>query len=496
MVTDTMPQHFERLLNRSGRLRITLLVLANSAGCLLMLSPVLALTAASGGAIYTYNHIQGPLDWFVFECLIAVSVFSAYLTWQLLQVRPEQPQGVMLDPEQSPEIFEMLKRRSSHFRINRIEHINLSTETELKLESIPTWAVPVWHRHTLCIGAPLLFFLGHGQFRLGLAGAVAVAANQRTSLQGSLNQAASDWPLIISALEKNNSLLSRLLLKPATWLTANIAHLSTQLCTDQRQQQVQWVLENSDEQSTTDFLSNRLVATAFMDQQYWPMIFKAADRCPTPVVKAFTHLPLLLDKTLNRKQAERWLMEAQTFGKQQETGVRDMLAELRIDHLTWPGLPAENAFDSLFRNMKILKQLDAYWQNMIEPEWRHAHERYKNDERRFDQLKTRALEQGLRGNSALKFIKLAPQFLANESASDIYEEIYANNTDDAKVCFACGLALLRNNRSDAGIAAFQTAESLDPTLANRARTLITKHRNAWVEEDPAFQQTRAVGATA
>jgi hypothetical protein len=461
-----------------------------------MLSPVLALTAATGGALYTYNHIQGPLDWFVFECLMAVSIFSAYLTRQLLKVRPEQPQGVMLDPEKSPEIFKMLERRSSHFRINRIKHINLSTETELKLDSTPIWGMPVWHNHTLCIGAPLLFFLSRDQFRLGLAGAVAVAAKQRTCLQGWLAQSANDWPLIIRALEKDNSLLSRLMLKPATWLTTNIERLSTNLCSDRRQQQVQWVLKNSDEQSTTDFLSSQLVATAFMDQQYWPMIFKAADRSPTPVVKAFNHLPLLLDKTLNRKQAERWLMEAQTFGKQQKTGVRDMLAELRIDQLAWPGLPSDNAFDSLFSNSKVLKQLDAYWQSTIEPEWRAAHERYKNDEHRFNQLKTRALEQGLRGKSALKFIKLAPQFMDSEPASDVYQEIYNNNTDDAKVCFACGLALLRNNSSNAGIAALQRAESLDPTLAKRARTLISKHRNAWVDEDPAFSQTRTVGATA
>ena len=496
MVSETMPQRFERLLNRSGRLRVTLLVLANSAGCALMLSPVLALVATTGGAVYVYNHIQGPLDWFMFECLMAASIFSAYLTWQLTKVRPEQLQGVMLKPEQAPELFKMLERRSSHFRLNHVEHINLSTETELKLDSKPTWVVPAWHRHTLCIGASLLFFLSQGQFRLGLAGAVAVAANQRKSLQGWLAQAANDWPLIIRALENNRSLLSRLLMKPATWLTTHIDDLSAKLCSDPWQQQVQWVLENSDEQSTTDLLSNQLVATAFMEQQYWPMIFKAADRSPTPVVKAFSHLPLLLDKTLNRKQAERWLMEAQTFSKRQDTRVRDMLAELRIDHLTWPGLPPENAFDSLFENAKTLKQLDVHWQSTIEPEWRQAHERYKNDERRFNQLKTRALEQGLRGDSALKFIRLAPQFMDNESASDVYQEIFSNNTNDPKVCFACGLALLRNNSSNAGIAALQRAESLDPTLAKRARALITEHRNAWVDEESSFQQPRAVSTTA
>ena len=68
MITDTVYQQFERLLNRSERVRTTALVLANSAGCLLMLSPALSLVAAAGSAVYIYNHIQGPLDWFIFEC--------------------------------------------------------------------------------------------------------------------------------------------------------------------------------------------------------------------------------------------------------------------------------------------------------------------------------------------------------------------------------------------------------------------------------------------
>jgi hypothetical protein len=496
MTTDKIYQQFEYLLNRSEWLRKTVLVLANSAGCLLMLSPALSLLAATSSAIYIYSRIQGPLDWFMFECMLGVTAFSAYLTWQLLNIRPEQPEGVRLKPEQAPEIFKMLERRSNHFRIKPVTHINLSTGTELKIVGTPVGAVPIYHRHTLCAGTPLLFFLGKGQFRLGLAGAVAVAATKKTCLSGWLVQAANDWPLIISALKRNDSLLSRLLLKPVDWLATHIEHLSIRLRADWRQQQSRWVLDNSDEQSTADYLANHLVAAAFLEKQYWPMIFKAADRCPTPVVKAFSHLPLLLRKTLNKKHAERWLLEAQAFGKQQQTGVRDLLAELRIDQLAWPGLPAESAFDTLFGNKEILKQLDTYWQNTIETQWRDAHARYKNDEFRFNQLKIRAREQGLRGASALKFVKLAPQFVDQQGAIAIYKEMYNNNFDDAKVCFACGLALLRSSSVNDGIRALQRAATLDPALAKRAHALVSEHGNTWVDEEPAHQHITMEHATA
>jgi hypothetical protein len=491
-----MQKQFKRLLNRSEQIRTTTLVLANSAGCLLMLAPGLMLVSASAGAIYTYQHIQGPLDWFIFECLLGVVAFSAYLTWNLSKIHPEQPEGIELNPEQSPELFRMLDRRCRHFRIKPVTRVNLVTGTECRIVATPHMAAPVYHRYTLCVGSPALFFLSKGQFRLGLAGAVAVAAQRKASLSGWLDQAASDWPLIIHALQNSDTLLSRLLLEPVSWLAKHIEELSAQTRADLQQQQSRWVLDNSDEQTTTDYLANNLVAAAFLDKQYWPMIFKAAERCPTPVVKAFSHLPLLLGKTLNKQHAERWLIEAQTFGQQHKTGVRDLLAELRLDHLTWQGLPAESAFNSLFSNRDVLKQLDQYWQNSIEPEWRKAHANYKNQETRFNHLKSRAEAQGLRGESALNFIKLVPRFVENQAATALYKDVFNSNNDDAKVCFACGLALLRANAGTAGTNALQRAANLDPVLEKRARALINEHRNAWVEETPSHQHPTLSQATA
>lgn len=496
MSIDTLNhQQFMRLLNRSEHLRTTTLLLVNTAGCLLMLSPVLALTLSTGSALYLYNHIQGPLDWFLFEFTLTIAAFSAYLSWQLLNIHPQQPKGIDLQPHHSQAIFNMLERRTSHFNIKTEQQINISTDVELRIVGTPTWPLPLFHKYTLCAGMPLLFFISRGQFRLGLAGAVAAAAHRSTCLSGWLDQAAEDWPHIVSALQASDTLLARTVLKPVQWLALQVEQLSVQLRADWRQQQSRWILDNSDEHNIADYLANQLVATDFLDKQYWPMIFKAAERCPAPVVKAFSHLPLLLDKILHKEHAERWLLQAQTAGNNQQVGVRDLLAALRIDHLAWKGLPAENAFDALFDNNEILKQLDSYWQNLIEPEWRLAHTQYKNDESRFDQLQKRALEQGLRGESALKLIKLAPRFVDEADALSIYQGIYNYNTDDAKVCFSSGLALLSAGETNTGIMALQRAATLEPTLAKRAHILINEHRQAWVHSDPVYTHTTLVTAT-
>jgi hypothetical protein len=65
----------------------------------------------------------------------------------------------------------------------------------------------------------------------------------------------------------------------------------------------------------------------------------------------------------------------------------------------------------------------------------------------------------------------------------IYRSTYASNPNDAKVCFACGLAMLRATTGAEGADALELAKTLDPSLAKRANALLEEFRRAWMDED-------------
>lgn len=473
-------QRLQRLSVRSTALAKAALLLVHTAGCLLMASPPLLLVASIGGALYMSNKLQGPLDWFLIELLCALGLLGAHLTLQLFALHPEQPAGVAISEQQAPEVFSMLTRRISHFKMRPISQILLTTKAELRIVAAPALPLPLFHRYSLCIGAPITFFLSRDQFRLALAGAIAATAESHSRLTGRLLQACRDWPLILNALKCKENLLSHLFTKPLRHIATIADILGRPLYTDWRIQQGQWVLQNSDERNAMDYLANQVVTDAFLKLQYWPMILKAAERCPAPVVKAFSHLPLLLVKTLNRQVAERWLMQVQTAGDRRRSGVRDLLAELKLDHLRWSGLPTPNAFCVLFKNTELLKQLDQLWQHDIEPEWRRRHANFQNDRTRFEQLQRRALQGELRGESALRYLKLAPRFLDKSDARTGYHNVYVTNRDDYTVCFAAGVALLRVGAGDEGGQALLRASELEPSLETRAKALIDEQRQAWI----------------
>jgi hypothetical protein len=481
-----------RLLRRSPTLRATALLALHTSGCLLMLAAPLGLLSAAGGAIYISSHLEGPLDWFLVEVLTAAALFSAYLCLQLSLLRPDTPRGVRIGEAVAPALFVSLAHRVAHFRIRPVRHVLLTTDTSLHIVATPVLPVPLLHRYTLCIGAPITFFFDRNQFGLALAGTVAAAAESQSRLTGRLLQASDDWPVILAALEIRDNLLARLLAPSLRMIAATAARLSEPLRTDWRQQQGRWLRQYSDERNTADYLANQIVAAAFMEKQYWPMVLKSAERSPTPVVKAFSHLPLLLGKILNPSLAERWLLQAQTAGEAAQSGIRDLLAEVQLDHLSWSGLPEPNTFSAMFKSTTVLKQLDTRWQEDIEPEWRRLHAAYQEDQMRFRQLQKRAENDALRDESALRYLKLSARFLKPADALAACRRVYGTNSDDPRVCFAAGLSMLRLGAGQEGIQALQRAADLDPSLANRVHALINEHRQAWAHPERREDENRRV----
>jgi len=470
----------KRTVERSSHLRLLLLSLASILGCTLMLSPLILLATAAVATLYLLSHIQGPLDWFLAGALSCTSLFFGILSMQLYYSRPGTPSGVSLKEKRAPLLFSMLERRVSHFGITPVERIVLTPRAELILQATPSWPIPFFHRYTLCVGAPSLFFISPGQFRLALAGAFAAAARRQNSVTGWAVQAADDWAIITRSLEKHPALYARIFLKPVSRIADVTETLSIELRAQLQQIQSRWVLENTDESNAVDYLANHVVASSFLEQQYWPMIFKAAERCPTPVVKPFSHFELILERTLTEDAAKRWLLQAQASLDARHADLRDLLAVVGIDHLPWVKLPQRNAFHGIFKSNAILKNLDRYWQATVTAEWDQHHRSFCKKKTRFEKLRERAQLQSLRGESALHYIQLAAAFLDKKDAALVYLSMYKGNQDNADICFASGREMLACGNPQMGHEALQRASELDRSLAIRAQALINGHKQAWL----------------
>jgi hypothetical protein len=479
----------KRAVDRNPVLRLIVLGILNGITSLLLLSPVITLASTSLAAMWLYGHIHGPLDWFVTEVLCALALVSGWVTLQQFLTRPRQPTGVTLDETQSPELFAMLERRVSHFHIMAPHKVILTEEAKLAILQVPRRVFPFGHTYVLTIGAPLLFFLSRDLFRLALAGAVATHARKQRGLQGWIIRRCEDWPQMVDALQSRPSLAARLLLPALQRLSAWNDILSFDLHAELQQDTSRWVAEHSDEQQAEQLLANQVLAGLYLRQQYWPMIMKAADRCPTPVVKPFSHFELLLGKTLNRDTASRWLLQAQTSSSSNRE-LRDLLAGLGLDRLAWSGLPEQPASACLL-SAELLKALDQDWQIHIQAEWDEHHARFQHDLKRFQQLQKQHAEQPLHGEPARRYIQLAEQLVDTDELAEICQSVCDTNRSDAALNFACGRQLVTSGHGRAGCEALQRAAELDRSLAHRAHAIINEQNRAWLNEDVDEQKARA-----
>jgi hypothetical protein len=470
----------KRAIDRNPVLRVAVLGTLNGITSLLLLSPAITLASASLTAVWLYGHIHGPLDWFVTEVLCALALAAGWVTLQQYLTPSRQPGGVNLDEQQSPELFSMLERRLAHFHVTPPSRILLTEDAKLAIRQIPRHVLPFGYKTVLTIGAPLLFFLSHDLFRLALAGAVAAQARKQQGLRGWIARRSEDWPQMIDALRHRPSLAARLLLPALKRLNAwNIA-LGHELRTELQQDAGRWVADHVDEQQAEQLLASQVLAEIYLRRQYWPMIMKAADRCPAPVVKPFSHFELLLGKTLNRENANRWLLQAQT-SRNSHNALRDLLAGLGLERLVWSGLPEQPAALRLLTG-GLLKALDQVWQTRIQSEWDEHHARFQHDLKRFEQLRQHHAEQSLHGEPAMRYIQLAEQLVDKDQLAVICQSVCSTNRNDAALNFACGRQLVEAGHARDGCEVLQRAAELDNSLAHRAHAIINEQNCAWLNE--------------
>ncbi|TCK17045.1 hypothetical protein DFR30_0265 [Thiogranum longum] len=479
----------KRVLDRNPALRLAVLGLLNGAASLMLLSPAITLSSASLSAIWLYNHINGPLDWFFTEALCALALVSGWVAIQQYLTRPRQSEGVHLEEQDCPELFSMLERRTSHFDTPAPDLVILTDEARLSIRQVPHTVIPFGHKSILAIGAPLLFFLSRDLFRLALAGAVAAHARKQHGLRGWIIRRCEDWPQVIEALQNRPSLFARLFL-PVLQRLDSLNHLLGQEMRAELQQDAgQWVAEHTDEQQAEQLLAAQILTGLFLQRQYWPMVMKAADRCPSPVVKPFSHFELLLGKTLNRDTANRWLLQAQTSNNDNRE-VRDMLAGLRLERLTWSGLPETPAINGLVPG-NVLKALDRAWQIRIQSEWDEHHARFQHDLKRFNQLRQQHAEQVLHGEPAMRYVELAEQLVDMDELAEICQSVCESNRNDPALNFSCGRRLIESGRARTGCQALQRAAELDQSLAHRAHAMINEQNCAWLNKPPEEHKAQA-----
>jgi len=224
--------------------------------------------------LYPWPAEMSPTAWLTSVTLMAIFLYTAALSVQLLRMKLPLPKGLLLKTEKLPLFKTLLQKCHEHFQVQSIERIIITEGYELNVAYTPRWGWPVWATPTLCIGLPVMQCLSPKHFHSLLAGQIGQHAapysrwlhqlNKLRSLYGAYNEYYGqdknvlNWPLAIF-FKIYTPVYRSLSLYTAHWDELEADRYSLELFSDQ------------------ELLEAMLTSSAcqqYLRQRYWAKIIK------------------------------------------------------------------------------------------------------------------------------------------------------------------------------------------------------------------------------
>ncbi len=462
-------------LSNHPRIEAVWLTLIARTANLVLLSVPIGAAAAGLTTGWMFANAQTPLDWLITEGCAALTLIGVLCSWSLLAIRPAEPEGLELTPVDAPELFAMVKRRGTHFRIRRLNKIVLGDQPEIRLDPKPRSGYPLPARYTLYLGWPLLCCLDTNQFRLALRSAV---GQWSTRLGGGstvfLCHQAAFWSALRAHCGRRRGPAGWLLGKPIVLFADYFEGRTTEIRRSQAFVHDRIGQSQSDDTQLISVLTTQAVAKAYLEARFWPWVLGAATRTPEPLVKPFTNFFSITEQMLTQEDANRWILQAMGAVPDLRTAsLRERLAALGHTGTQWDGFPVQSAATAVFgqRWPALAARLDDRWRQQVRAEWRDSHEQFQRESREYYALKVKAKCESVVGSEALRYLRLAEKFVKPEERVALFKTVLRDNRIWPDVCFQCGRLLLAAGDA-AGIRALEQAMQLDQSYVNQASALI------------------------
>lgn len=408
---------------------------------------------------------------------ILLLTFCATLTASLWRLRVSEPGGEPLTEQQAPALYEQVETLREAFQAPRIHDIHLTEAADLVVQRVPRNGYPFLVRQVLMIGLPAMQCLSPEQFKCLLAACLGELSAARADVAGWLAQLTRTWEQIQAAVAgrwEPAALLYRVML--AGYLPV-LRLLAQRMSPAHRLRRDHYALEVASDDLVVDMIAGEIVMRRFLDEHYWPTVYRTAEHSPTPDFKVFRNLESVFRKRIGDEQIQVWLREAY-LGKWRsdagDPGLRARLHEIGHGELRYRQPAGPGAAPVLFgaSHQWIIDRCDARWAEEHRDEWRTRHEKSRRQFERLAALSVQLQREGLHGDEAMAYAALVKRYGTPEDALEAYRAILRHNPDDARIAFGVGKYLLACREAE-GVGVLEHAMALDKRYVDPACRLIS-----------------------
>lgn len=466
------------LLALSGYAYIALVVLAVVA---VFVVALWVLVKAPGSGVWLGKLVL-PLLGFGF--VIAKVVVSS------LWVKFPEPEGIRLEREAAPRLFEVVEATRRAVRAPAIEAIVLSDDFNAAVSQVPRLGVFGWHRNFLICGLPLMEALSPEQFRAVLAHEMGHLSHAHGRFGAWVYSVRATWGTIMGLFEQQRHFGAFIF----RWFFDRFAFYfnaySLVLARRQEYEADRLAAECVGARAAADALVSSEVHGAMLAESFWPSLTRRVATDPQPPASLLGEMRLAFRSTLDTPQASRWVrraLRARTHSGDSHPSLPDRLAALGEEARVAPP-EGESAAEALlgYAAAELAARLDRDWQARAQQQWRLMHEESGKMRERLTELERKAAEGTLEKDEAFERARAVEQLSGGEAAVPLYRKVLAGHPSSAQALFALGAILLERD-DDEGMELLRRAAELDLEARLPALGLIYDHLLAQGREAEAAE---------
>jgi Zn-dependent protease with chaperone function len=418
---EQLVQRLERLASSRPRAYRTRVALLAGLGFGYLAFAVVVLLALTGAIAALAIATAGAVIKFAWPLLILVFVVLRSLWFRL----PE-PDGVPLDRNDAPALWELVDRTRKPLDAPRIHRLLLDDQLNAGVVQVPRLGVLGPSRNFLVVGLPLLQAVSAEQFAAVLAHEFGHLSGNHGRFAGWIYRLRRTYANVLEALEARRSRGIWIFRRFFEWYSPYFAAYSFALARRHEYVADDAAAEATSPRAAAAALVRVGVTAHWLDSRYWPELHRGAERDPQPPRNAFTslgrRLPLGADAAGD--EVIKSMLAQETGTADTHPSLADRLQSLGVsgDEAVRAGLdrPERSAAAALLgeREHDLLARFDDRYRTDVETSWRQAHAEAQAARERYDALRSAPAADA---DERVELALLTARFEGEEAALPVFE---------------------------------------------------------------------------
>ena len=443
---------------RGYETRVLLLALLGNAYLALVVLLLVALVLAAAASVIWLKALGVKLA-------LVLGVFL-WVVVKAMWVRIPPPEGAEISETDAPELFAMIEELRRALRSPRFHHVLVTDDFNAGVVQAPRLGLFGGHRNYLLIGLPLMKALTAGQFKAVLAHEFGHLAKGHGRLSNWIYRQRLRWSRLMAALEQEES-WGIVLFRPfLRWYTPWFNAFSFPLARANEYEADATSARLASPRVAAEALTTVNVVGSYLEEKYWPQIYRKADDEPQPAISPFVGMGQELAREIDKGSIEAWLARAMartTTLDDTHPSLSDRLRALdETPRIVLPafGAGADHLLGAARQRMEL--SFDEQWQSRVRPSWEERHRTVQQERQCLAELDgKRASGDELSLQEAYDHAHLIETHRKDaEAVLARFRELNARAPDDPVVLYDFGVRLLARD-DDSGLAMLERAMQLD-----------------------------------